>query len=278
MALALATSGCAREMSGAARRDQATTLAAAGHLAAVTLDTGDACRPPLAAFARNGPGGMLTVFIEGDGHAYHNRSTASADPTPDDPVALRLAAYDPTPKVLYLARPGQYLPAEDLAGCDPALWTLARYAPRVLACLGAALDAAKTTLNARRLRLVGYSGGGALAVLLAARRTDVVGIATLAGNLDTAAWTALHHVPPLVESCNPADAAAAVSGISQVHLTGARDRNTPPWLCRRFLDRLPAGADARCLVIDKADHHRGLAESWPGIDAYLPPHEDSWQP
>ncbi|WP_428562378.1 MAG: alpha/beta fold hydrolase [Solidesulfovibrio sp. DCME] len=271
LALAVALAGCAGVPSGAARRQAAEALAASGRLRPLILDTGPACRPPLAAYARNGPGQTLTVYIEGDGQAYSDRFTPANDPTPADPLALRLAGLDPGQKVAYLARPGQYLPPEALAGCDLALWTTARYGPQALACLDAALDAAKTALGATSLRLVGYSGGGALAVLLAAGRPDVTGLATVAANLDTEAWTALHHVPPLAASRNPAEAAAAVAHIPQAHYAGSNDRNTPPWLCERFLARLPAGADARCLVIEGAGHHDGLAAAWPALVPGLPP-------
>lgn len=275
LACALAVSGCVGALTGAERRGQAASIAEGGGLAPLALDTGPACRPHLAAFAKNGPGRTLTVYIEGDGQAYRDRVTPSDDPTPADPLALRLAALDPGPKILYLARPGQYLPENELSACDPALWTTARYSARVVDCLSAALDAAERTLGATQLRLVGYSGGGALAVLLAAKRTDVVGLVTMAANLDTDAWTAFHHVAPLTDSRNPAEAAAAVAGLPQVHYVGSDDRITPPWLCRHFLSRLPAEATARCLVIDGADHHHGLAEAWPDIVGGLPPADGS---
>ncbi len=278
LALVLVAAGCATTPSGAARRQAAAAIAAAGNLAPLALDTGAACRPPLAAWAKNGPGETLTVYIEGDGAAYRDRLTPADDPTPADPLALRLAGLDPGPKVACLARPGQYLPPEALAGLDPALWTTARYAPRALACLDAALDAAKSALGAGRLRLVGYSGGGALAVLLAAGRTDVVALVTVAANLDTEAWTALHRVAPLAASRNPAEAAAAVAAIPQAHYAGSDDRNTPPWLCRRFLARMPETTAARCLVIEGADHRHGLAEAWPGIVTGPPPDAATGRP
>ena len=54
------------------------------------------------------PGEALTVYIEGDGQAWLSRSRLATDPTPTDPVALRLAALDPSPNVVYLARPCHY--------------------------------------------------------------------------------------------------------------------------------------------------------------------------
>lgn len=259
--LALTLTGCAGG-SGRQYREHAADLAAASGLAPVFLPAGPW---RLAGFARNGPGEVLTVYIEGDGRAFVDRRTPSADPTPAEPLGLLLARRDPAVKLLVLARPGQYLPAEELAGYDPALWTQARYSPQVVAALGQALDAAKDRFGANRLRLRGYSGGGALAVLVAAERTDVDDIVTVAANLDTEAWTSLHGVSPLRLSRNPVDAAPALAGLPQTHYVGALDTVTPPALCRRYLARLPADAPARCLVIEGAGHHEGLVKAWEGI-------------
>ncbi len=265
--LAVLAGGCAGVHDSAARRDLATAIAGSGGLTAVVVETGPACPAPLAAYGRNGPGGMLTVYLEGDGQAYRDRSRPSDDPTPSDPVGLRLAAHDPGGKALYLARPGQYLSREVLAGLDPTLWTTGRYTARTMACLSVALDAAKATYGADSLRLVGYSGGGALAVLLAARRTDVVELVTVAANLDLAAWAGLHGLTLPPQWQNPADVAPAVAHIPQTLVAGSKDANTPPWLCRRFLSKMGNTSRARCLVLEGADHHHGLAEAWPGVVA-----------
>lgn len=50
----------------------------------------------------------LTIYIEGDGLAWINRSSPSADPTPTDPIALKLALAQPEGNAVYLARPCQY--------------------------------------------------------------------------------------------------------------------------------------------------------------------------
>ncbi len=262
--------GCAGASGSAARRDLATAIAASGALTPVVLETGPACPAPLAAYGRNGPGGTLTVYLEGDGQAYRDRSRPSDDPTPADPIGLRLAARDPGGKALYLARPGQYLAPKVLAGLDAALWTTERYAPQSIACLGAALDAAKVAYGADRLRLVGYSGGGALTVLLAGKRTDVVALVTVAANLDLAAWAELHGLALPPDWQNPADVAPSVAHIRQTHISGSSDANTPSWLCRRFLARMGDASRARCLALEGADHHRGLAEVWPGVAADQP--------
>lgn len=268
--LAVLAGGCAGVAGSAARRDLAAAIAASGGLTPVVLETGPACPAPLVAYGRNGPGGTLAVYIEGDGQAYRDRRRPADDPTPADPVGLRLAVREPGGQALYLARPGQYLPPEVLAGLDPALWTTQRYVPRTVACLSAALDAAKVAYRADRLRLVGYSGGGALAVLLAAGRTDVVELATVAANLDLAAWSELHSLALPPQWQNPTDVAPAVAHIPQTHMAGSDDVNTPPWLCQRFLTKMGDASRARCLILAGADHYQGLVEAWPDVVAELP--------
>jgi hypothetical protein len=98
-------------------------------------------------------------------------SIRRANPTPTEPVALAMADADPAPAVLYLGRPCQYLEAAELAACSPEYWTNSRFAPEVVTAYMAFLDRYKESSGASRLRLFGYSGGGVLATLLAARRT-----------------------------------------------------------------------------------------------------------
>lgn len=70
---------------------------------------------------RPGTGDVLRVYIEGDGHAWQSRTRPSADPTPHNPVGLRLALADPSPApLLYLARPCQYARGEVLRHCATA--------------------------------------------------------------------------------------------------------------------------------------------------------------
>ena len=56
--------------------------------------------------------GPLFVYVEGDGLACLDARTPSSDPTPADPVALRLAAADPGAAVLYIGRPCQFLASD----------------------------------------------------------------------------------------------------------------------------------------------------------------------
>ncbi len=184
---------------------------------------------------RPGTGDVLRVYIEGDGHAWQSRTRPSADPTPRNPVALRLALADPSPApLLYLARPCQYVRGKALRHCATRYWTSARLGEEVLQSLDAAVSAAKADSGARHVALVGFSGGGGAAALLAARRGDVVFLGSVAGNLHLAAWTRLHRLSPLSESLDPLDAAAALRGLRQRHLSSRDDQVMPPELSAGF--------------------------------------------
>ena len=218
---------------------------------------------------RRTPGEDLVVVIEGDGYAFVNSTQPSNDPTPQDPVGLEIAVADPAPRILALARPCQYL-TEDRRGCeDIRYWTTHRFAPEVIAAVGQAIDLAKSAVLAGKVYLVGYSGGGALAVLAAAGRDDVAGLVTVAAPLDLAAWIAHHGLTPMSGSRDPAEVAAAVARIPQVHLAGSRDRTVPPQIVQDFVNRLPAGAPVRFVLVN-VDHGCCWAERWPGLRDSLP--------
>ena len=219
-----------------------------------------------------GPAELATVFLEGDGFAYVTPNQPAMDPTPTDPTALRLALAHPGPfPRAWLARPCQYTLGENGRGCTEAYWTNRRYAPEVVASLDAALDQLKARLGARRLVLVGYSGGGALAVLLADRRADVAAVATVAANLDLGFWVARDQLAPLDGSLDPAAVAPRLGALPQAHFTGSADRVTGTDVVRAFMRRLPPGTPARLLEQPGFDHDCCWARDWPRLARDLPP-------
>jgi len=137
----------------------------------------------------------LRVYLEGDGYAWVDRYTPSSNPTPKSPLVVAMAGKDPSLRVAYLARPCQYIGSREVnTVCrDERLWTTHRYSEEILVALEDALDQLKVKLRSDRLELVGYSGGGLLVSLLAARRDDVDRVVTLAANLDLTAFES-HHV------------------------------------------------------------------------------------
>jgi pimeloyl-ACP methyl ester carboxylesterase len=215
-------------------------------------------------YDRRGAAGkdVLVVYIEGDGHAWINPWQPSSDPTPTEPVSLRLAAVDPARPLVYLARPCQYLFA---AGCRTQMWTNERLSPAIVQMFQQMLNEARASTGAERIGLVGYSGGGALAALLAERRRDVAWLITVAANLDLKKWVELQDVEPLSGSLDPASEAAEIAPLRQVHFSGANDPVAPPAVAANFLARLPLGNKAQLIVVAGFDHECCWARDWPRL-------------
>ena len=108
--------------------------------------------------------------------------------------------------------------------------------------------------------LVGYSGGGAIAALMAPAVPHLLGVVTIAGNLDPDAWTALHGYLPLAGSLNPALQPPLDRALEQWHLVGGRDTNVPYRVVRHYLERVPP---ERVWRYDTFDHSCCWVQQWP---------------
>ena len=112
----------------------------------------------------------------------------------------------------------------------------------------------------RDVVLIGYSGGGTLAWLMAARIPETTRVVTIAANLDIDEWTRIHGYSPLAGSLNPALAPALTPAIEQLHYVGGRDTNVPPSVAGSFASRHP---EARVIEIAEFDHRCCWIERWP---------------
>ncbi|MGL5666117.1 MAG: alpha/beta fold hydrolase [Shewanella sp.] len=205
---------------------------------------------------------QLTIYIEGDGFAWINRNTPSTDPTPRDPMALRLALAHPKGVAVYLARPCQYIDAER-AGCNSTYWTEKRFAPEIIDATNRTIDMLKLRFNTTQLELVGYSGGGNIAVLVAAHRDDIVRLITVAGNIDHRAWTTYHHLSPLSGSLNAADLADRIANLPQIHYIGGKDHVIPSLLAQRWPRTIIGPNSDNLHIIKNADHSCCWVDQWP---------------
>ena len=177
----------------------------------------------------------------------------------------KAAPMQPPGAVAYLARPCQYADAR-ARGCAQAFWTHARFAPDVIASTDLAIDALKRRFDARRLTLIGYSGGGAVAALVAARRDDVYALLTVAGNLDHRAWTRHHGLTPLSASLNPANALRSWHNPPrQRHFLGGQDRVVPPALARDWPEALAGPQGTHLHTVPDADHQCCWTRLWPEL-------------
>ncbi|RQO68118.1 alpha/beta hydrolase [Aquitalea sp. FJL05] len=260
----LLLSACAQLPDGASRLAQSQRLLQAKGWQGQYLQAGDFSlfsAGPVAQAAGNQP---ITVYLEGDGLAWLNSDTPSDDPTPLRPVGLQLALQQPDGVAVYLARPCQYaqpMPPQ----CQQAWWTAARFSEPVVAALDQALDQLKLQYGARQINMVGYSGGAALALLLAERRSDVQLLISVAGNVDPAGWIRLHALSPLQGSLDP------LAQLSQLHaghvwlLSGAEDENIPPALAAGVAAHLTAHLPVTLRTMPGFTHPCCWVETWPAL-------------
>lgn len=178
----------------------------------------------------------LFVFIDGDGSPWsHAGAEPARDPTPHRAIALELATNTPH-SVLYLGRPCYFTVHSDSA-CTARIWTSDRYSKSVVESLAAVVNRFAAEYRYSHTVLIGYSGGGTLAALMA-QYIASVSVVTIAANLDVAAWASFHNYLPLTGSLNPAMQAPLSDSIRQLHLVGGRDMNVPEAINRRYFDTL----------------------------------------
>ena len=202
-------------------------------------------------------GPTLHLYLDGDGVPWLGGYPA-VDPTPRDPLVLDLIALDPAPAI-YLGRPCYHGLGGEPA-CSPALWTSARYSEAVLESMAVAARRVLEARGAERVVWLGYSGGGALAVLLAARLPQTAGVVTVAANLDVDAWADRVGSSRLVGSLNPARQPPLPARVYQRHYLGERDRTVPVEVARR---------NAEVVVVPGYDHRCCWTELWPKVLAEL---------
>ncbi|MDD5176416.1 MAG: hypothetical protein PHQ05_08360 [Sterolibacterium sp.] len=226
----------------------------------------------LAAYLRTPaqPDDVLVIYIEGDGAPWLTPYHPPLDPTPLKPTSLSLAVADTSPAIAYLGRPCQYLEANALRQCDSTYWVERRFAPEVVSAYDEAVSRLKMYYSARRLRLVGYSGGGVIATLLAMRRDDVELLLTVAAPLAISEWVAWHGVSPLTGSLDPAVFQMDAHLPPSVHFVGGHDRTVPASIVESFVHR----RGGRIEVVSDFDHECCWARDWKYLLGRLPNQKD----
>lgn len=204
---------------------------------------------------------LLTVYLEGDGAPWPSLFQPPPDPTPVRPLALLLAGRDDAPAVAYLGRPCQYPDPARHSPCDPVYWSERRFAEEAVHALDLALDRLKKESGAQRLRLIGHSGGGVMAVLLGQRRSDVELIVTLAAPLSLSAWTRRQNLSPLAGSLDPMTLPAGKAWARAVHFAGAGDDVVPAAVIAGFVE-VHGG---RLESVPGYDHDCCWARDWPNL-------------
>jgi len=199
----------------------------------------------------------LTIFLESDGIPWRGR-TPNDDPTTRRPVALEMLMRSPAPAA-YITRPCYNGARSDK--CNVEIWTGARYSPAVVESMVATVREVQRRTGSQRVALVGYSGGGTLAVLIAERLENVASVTTVAANLDTDAWTGHHQYLRLSQSLNPA-LSDAPHPWPELHLRGANDLVVPSATTESYFARYP---QAQQRTIEGFDHVCCWVRDWPTI-------------
>ena len=190
----------------------------------------------------------LKIYIEGDGLSWINKNTISQDPSPINLLILKLMNEDNNTCKVYLARPCQFV-SSDL--CHNKYWTSARFSEEVIKSYEDSLKKLKEKYNNKSFTLIGYSGGGAIATLLAAKKNnDVKRLITIAGNLDTNKWTSFHKVSNLENSLNPSDYTNKLENIEQFHLIGEKDKIIPKDIFLSYFSKFEKKDKIKYILVD----------------------------
>lgn len=196
----------------------------------------------------------LRVYLEGDGKAFIF-GEASQDPTPTSYFLANLISKDDFPNILYIARPCQYVVSEK---CEEKYWTEARFAPEIID----AIDEVLRQFSDKKIQVIGYSGGAAVAQYLAARHNNIVSIRTIAGNLNHEKFCDIHAVPRLQKSMPSERNFGRLEKIPQIHFVGTKDKIVPPAIAKEYLNKLSHKNCAQVFEIEGATHSSKWQEKW----------------
>lgn len=211
----------------------------------------------------------LHVYLDGDGTPWQSGTRIADDPTPRNPLILEMMKIDRAPAIL-LGRPCYYGLSRSNA-CNESLWTSHRYSSEVVTSMQAALERWVSARKIKRLSLIGFSGGGALATLLAPRLERVATVITIAGNLDVRAWSQHHRYLEPTGSLNPMLDAHIPEQVRQIHMAGLKDRNVPARIIESFS---ASQRSALYLPYAEYDHACCWLDIWPEIlKQHLPPQD-----
>ena len=197
----------------------------------------------------------LRVYLEGDGMAYISEYEPSDDPTPTSYFLTKLIMEDDFPNVIYIARPCQYVESKN---CEEKYWTDARFAPEIVD----AIDQVIHQFPDKKLQLVGYSGGGAIAGYLAQRNNNITNIRTIAGNLDHQKFCEIHKVPLLTGSLPPISDFTNLEKIPQINFVGESDDITPITLMQEYSEKFANKSCVKILELKGANHFNGWKGRW----------------
>lgn len=230
-------------------------LAIDGGLEKAWIDTGKFEHLRLSNNVRGSP---LRIYVDGDGTPWIRDNRVSIDPTPTNPVLLRLMHEADHPAV-YLGRPCYFGTATD-GRCEERWWTFDRYGEAVIESMCDAANEIAREFNAESVQLIGFSGGGAIVIRMSECTDLLVALTTIAGNLDPAAWSRHHGYSPLND--NTVTNAAPPNAVIHSHWQCSNDENIPPAITDDFFRSRPV---AKRYIVEDCTHSSGWQEYWSRI-------------
>ncbi len=201
------------------------------------------------------------IYIPGDGNPWRTRHRIALDPTPSYSLMLDLMSLDNVASAQYVGRPC-YLGQYKSDACHASHWTHERYSADIVRSLHDVLHQQLARFPSCRATLIGYSGGGTLAMLVAPQLFQVNKVITIAGNLNVDAWQKIHAYSPLQGSLDPAKQPPLPARIKQWHLIGGMDDNIPASFSRQVIQNQP---NAKILNFKKFTHQCCWKDIWPSI-------------
>lgn len=189
----------------------------------------------------------IKIYIEGDGLAWKSRNVISNNPTPINPIGLSLMTQEKNCSI-YFARVGQYI----TQSYDKKYWTSHRFSKTILEDYIQLLDVIKNEYENEIFDVIGYSGGGAFALLIAANRDDIKNVITVAGNLNHSYWSEYLNISPLNGSLNPVNFAYELSHVNQYHLIGNNDKIIPFDVFKSYIQYFQDRSNIQYFLFDAA--------------------------
>lgn len=210
---------------------------------------------------------ILHVYLGGDGQPWIQRNYISKDPTSRKATVLHLMNQD-NEHSLYLGRPCYHLDDRKISETNHQqcqgnhLWTSHRYSETIVSAMEKAISEYQKTHNSPNVTLIGFSGGGTIATLLANRLKNIDVLVTINANLNIDAWTQHHGYSPLFGSINPYTQAVLPTKIHKHHLIGMQDRNV---LSEHWLDRFQSQSNTTIHRFDEFGHRCCWKNIWPNV-------------
>ena len=233
------------------RRAAADTFAVAAGFERITFPHASL---PIVGYQNNSPSQRVVIFLEGDGASWETRHRVSADPTPRQFVGLRIAASITNAQVIYLGRPCQFVTEAELSSCDASHWTDRRFSSEIIDRYMEIIGSLVGQYPADNIEIAGYSGGGVIAAVQAARIREITQLVTIAAPLDTDSWVSHHGVSPLDEPVDPISYLSDLCTVQQTHYYGELDDIVPLATISAFKAAMENCADTTFVLAAGQDH------------------------